>query len=639
MNEFLSIGSEVKMTEDGHVSGYLVLFGDPKARDFDGDFFTKDTDFDIDFDNPHEAKSTVYFHHGMDRLIGKKKLGAPNAKGTLKMDEIGVWIDAWLDTTDEYDQAVIRLNESRKSHSGRYNGWSSGVPSHLVEREEVAPGVFHIKKWALGKDASITPIPNDWRNQVYVKSASDFLPLDEAVNASDSENLDDAKAEPAKALNGEPITGETFISISTKGTQNMSDNTPIQPVEDNELKRVVDAKTSALMANQDNDLRAEVKTLSETISGLLKHMEDEPAIRKSGYFTQDGGNADANVKSFGDFLMAIARKDDVRLKSVYGSGYYKAQTGDSGGAGGYLIPETFSNQLMQIVQRNSDIVNGVTHQRVPTRSGWMPSLDLTTAPSAGGGESAFGSGVGTNIRAEGGAYTEETANFDRVLYNVSDFASGYVKASREMMQEAMGLEQLLRSLIALQQTEKIEKGILRGTGSSQPLGILNSSAAVSVTVDSDNVFADTDMAEMISRFKVVAGSLSDDGLSGGCWIMHRSVLPDIYNFETGTGGSVWNTNIAQGPTMVLDGRPIKFSEHLPQANNAGCVILADLKSYILFELGGMYIDYSEHADFLNGNDVWRYGARVDGKPWLNNKITLADPQGSFTVSPFVYLND
>jgi HK97 family phage major capsid protein len=143
---------------------------------------------------------------------------------------------------------------------------------------------------------------------------------------------------------------------------------------------------------------------------------------------------------------------------------------------------------------------------------------------------------------------------------------------------------------------------------------------------------------MISRFKPMF-SATADGFSGGVWIMHRSLLPDIYAFETGTGGSVWNTNIAQGPTMVLDGRPIIFSEHLAQANASGAILLAELASYILFELGGMYIDYSEHADFLNGNDVWRYGTRIDGKPWLNGQITLAGAGSAFTVSPFVYAND
>jgi len=167
MQEILiGIGSELKASDDGHVDGYLVLFGNPDESDFDGDFFDQNTDYDINFENPHETKSTVYFHHGLDEFIGKKALGTKGHKADLKMDDVGVWIDAWLDLSDEYDRAVKRLIDKRKKTSGRKTQWSSGVPAHLVEREEVRPGVFRVKRWPLGKDASITPIPNDWRQGI-----------------------------------------------------------------------------------------------------------------------------------------------------------------------------------------------------------------------------------------------------------------------------------------------------------------------------------------------------------------------------------------------------------------------------------------------------------------------------------------
>ena len=52
---------------------------------------------------------------------------------------------------------------------------------------------------------------------------------------------------------------------------------------------------------------------------VLEHMKNVPAIRKAGYFTEDGGDADKEVKSFGDFLLAIKRQDVKRLTTVYNS--------------------------------------------------------------------------------------------------------------------------------------------------------------------------------------------------------------------------------------------------------------------------------------------------------------------------------
>ena len=84
---------------------------------------------------------------------------------------------------------------------------------------------------------------------------------------------------------------------------------------------------------------------------------------------------------------------------------------------------------------------------------------------------------------------------------------------------------------------------------------------------------------------------------------------------------------------------ILMSEHLPQDDNAGDVILADMKAYLLFERMGLNISFSEHANFTSDQGTWRFTQRMDGQPWLAGAVTLADPQGGYTVSPFVFHND
>ncbi len=157
MNEDIIIyfGGEVKALGDGKVGGYLVRFGDAKNTDLEGDYFTKDTDFDVDFSNP--VFSTVYYNHGTDTVLGRKKLGN-GIKGSLKKDEIGIWIDAQLDERNQYEKAILDLVSQKAM------GWSSGTASYLVEREQVGKSFF-IKKWTLGIDASLTPTPAEHRNE------------------------------------------------------------------------------------------------------------------------------------------------------------------------------------------------------------------------------------------------------------------------------------------------------------------------------------------------------------------------------------------------------------------------------------------------------------------------------------------
>ena len=136
---------------------------------------------------------------------------------------------------------------------------------------------------------------------------------------------------------------------------------------------------------------------------------------------------------------------------------------------------------------------------------------------------------------------------------------------------------------------------------------------------------------MKSRHKPVGGT--------PVWTIHPGIWPDIGDFETSSGGGVFQANMQAALGNNLLGSPIQQSEHLPQDDNSGCVLLADFRAYLLFERSGLSIAFSEHAAFTNDKGTWRFTQRLDGMPWVLSAITLADPQGSYTVSPFVYLND
>ena len=69
------------------------------------------------------------------------------------------------------------------------------------------------------------------------------------------------------------------------------------------------------------------------------------------------------------------------------------------------------------------------------------------------------------------------------------------------------------------------------------------------------------------------------------------------------------------------------------------VILGDFAAYLIFDNQGLEIAYSEHARFTTDEGAWRFTKRLDGQPWLSEAITLADPGGAYTVSPFLYHND
>jgi HK97 family phage major capsid protein len=155
---------------------------------------------------------------------------------------------------------------------------------------------------------------------------------------------------------------------------------------------------------------------------------------------------------------------------------------------------------------------------------------------------------------------------------------------------------------------------------------------VAVTTTSDNVFAYADALKMKAQFKKLQQA-------NVLWVIHPGVWPDIGVFEVSAGsGGVWQANLQSPLGSNLLGYPIVESEHMPQANGDD-VILGDFSAYVLFEREELAIAFSEHAAFTTDKGVWRFTARFDGQPWLKSSITLADPTGTYTVSPFLYHDD
>lgn len=161
-------GGSVKALGDGKVGGYLVRFSDEASPDLTGDYFTKNTDFDVEDGD----KRSTYYAHGLDQRMGVKKIGTL----TVKTDDVGVWVEAQLKMRDAYEQSIYELAAKGKL------GWSSGAPSHLVTRKSVevkGANIHEILTWPIA-EGSLTPTPAEPRNDaIALKSLGTLIGMDE----------------------------------------------------------------------------------------------------------------------------------------------------------------------------------------------------------------------------------------------------------------------------------------------------------------------------------------------------------------------------------------------------------------------------------------------------------------------------
>jgi hypothetical protein len=142
----VGIGGAVKSLGGNRIGGHLVLFGGPKAKDLEGQYFDAETDFwGLD------GKRPAIYHHGFSKAVGRRRLGDV----VLKADEAGIWAEGELEARDDYERKILAMAKAGKL------GWSSGSAPHLVEVDEGGA----IKSWPI-VEASLTPTPVDPRTRV-----------------------------------------------------------------------------------------------------------------------------------------------------------------------------------------------------------------------------------------------------------------------------------------------------------------------------------------------------------------------------------------------------------------------------------------------------------------------------------------
>jgi len=578
------------ITDDEVVlEGYGIVFD---TTDLHGEKFTQDTQFFLE-----NVKSVpVLWEHNLtdvNDIMGWAK--------AVHTDSVGVFFELALKRSNAYVAAIQKLAEK-----GRI-GLSTGALPQTIRRDDNV-----IKQWQVC-EISTTVTPAEFRTLGVseVKALAEVLGEDSEVGKWAKDLKSDAQSE--KLVSDESPIEDTVVPVEVK-----SEN--IVVVEDKMGDEVKDEGVSEISA-----LKSQMDGFGTQIANLMAILDKTPAA-KAGYVTSDGGAKDPAIKNFGDFLTAIKRGDEKRLATIYGS--VKDLGEGSGSAGGFLVPEEYATNLLNVAVMQNQVYSRVQRIPVARESGSWPALDQYFAPTAGSGQTAFAGGVQGAYTSAGATFTETEPAFTMLQWRLAK-VGGMTEVENELIEDSpFAIEALLRGLFAVAIAAKNERNILRGSGVSEPLGILNADCAIAVSDATNASFTWTDVAAMYSRFKSVGGA--------PVWIIHPSVWPKIMTMANGTD-NVWQANLGAGPTNVLNGYPILVSEHLPQMGVTGSVILADLNAYLMFEKSGLSIAFSDQVGFTRDVGVWRFRQRNDGKPWLQNAITLANPGSAYTVSPLLYL--
>lgn len=402
------------------------------------------------------------------------------------------------------------------------------------------------------------------------------------------------------------------------------------------IKGLFDAQNTRFLAMMDERDKA--------INDRLKAFEDDPALKHSGYITQDGGEADKGVKSFADFLIAVQRKDERRLKSVYGTGWMeyggdsvKALGEQTGSAGGYAAPTTYETQIQSMAALLAFFESLAFQVPMGGPIHRIPILNQTdNATSSGVGASGFYGGMYFTLDAEGGTLANRQPNF-KLLTLEARKLSGLTVTSNELRSDAPQIETELLQLFAQGLAASKQYLFLHYNGVGGPLGALNTAnpALASQTRKSGSNDIDIDdCTGMIS--KIMPGMVGN-----AIWIAHPYALANIMQLALVSNGDPAFSPASNAPPGspllgALLGKPLYADEFMSVPGTAGDLALVAPNAYAVGTRSGILIAGSEHAYFTSDQYAWRITTRIDGQPRIDSTVKLNDGSNS-PVSAFVRL--
>ncbi len=380
---------------------------------------------------------------------------------------------------------------------------------------------------------------------------------------------------------------------------------------------------------QVEDIEKEAKRAERLMELEQKHSEQEAKTKlDQEEEDQKRKTRDAGFEHGWEYLKALVDwkingVQDPRLVKLMNT---KDMSGETGISGGFLLPTQQNQEILQTRGELSFMRNRARIVPMGARSVEFPAVDYGRGAS---GVSGFYGGVRTYYTEENADITESQPYFKSVELKARELA-GYTEVPNGLLRDSpISLEAFLQGpgsfggALAWQE----DYDSLRGNGAGRPQGILGADATIDISRDTASKFKFVDAVTMASRM-ILSGN--------PIWVMSQSVMPEMYQMIDGASNYIWHPNAATGKPDTLLGYPIYWTEKLPALGTAGDVMLIDYAWYLWGDRQAMVMDVSREHKFQSNQTAFRVVEAIDGQPWLDAAITLAD--GSTTVSPFVALS-
>lgn len=307
----------------------------------------------------------------------------------------------------------------------------------------------------------------------------------------------------------------------------------------------------------------------------------------------------------------------------------------TGADGGFAIQTDFAGVILESALERNSLLQRLDRYTV---SSGANSMRWVMADETDISKSVFG-GVQMYWAAEGGTVPATHPKLREVKLDLEKMM-GFAYCTEEMMEDAAFMSGFFSTAFSLAADELLTGAVIGGDGVGKPLGILNSSALVTVakeTSQAAGTFVGNNAVKMLAR----AMPKNRDRL---VWLMHPDMeeqLPalSITSSDGSTSKFLWDPEggIRNFDAQRVLGKTVIFDQNCATPGVVGDVMLVDPFQYILLSKGTIKQDWSMHVEFLTDQMCFRVVFRCNGTPKVNSPLTIKN--STKTRSPFVALAD
>ena len=271
----------------------------------------------------------------------------------------------------------------------------------------------------------------------------------------------------------------------------------------------------------------------------------------------------------------------------------------SDGSGGYLVPDTYDDRLVQALKQKN-----VLRQIATT----VPTTQKLTIPVSLGGENA-------SWMPENEPYTFCEAEFGEIEIDAYKLGSS-ILVSDELLEDCgVDLKKYIEEAFAHRIGNAEESAFIRGDGNGKPLGIIHQASIGKVTDEKGKISAD-DLVDM--EF-----SLAEPYRKNAVWVMSNDAYCRLGQLRHYRGNPIWSNGLEEEKPTKLFGYPVYICNHMDDVTPGGIpVMFGDFSYYWIGDRGKRVIKrlVERYAD--HGQVAFITTERVDAKLVLPEAVKM-----------------